>query len=76
MGIDPKCRDQKCIFAFIFFNFYIILFFFMATVQIQVRVNGSNQVGLDKQVKPVEDDVIYDVMALKGVCQHLVRERA
>ena len=39
----------------------------MATVQIQVRVNGSNQVGLDKQVKPVEDDVIYDVMALRSI---------
>ena len=22
MGIDPKCRDEKCIFAFLFLFFY------------------------------------------------------
>ena len=76
MGIDPKCKDQKCIFACIFFNFFIILFFFLATVRIGVRVNGLNGVGLDKWVKPMEDDVIYDIMALKGACQRLARECA
>ena len=74
--LTQNAKTKNAFFAFIFFNFFIILFFFLATARIGVRVNGLNGVGLDKWVKPVEDDVINDIMALKGACQRLAREYA